>query len=210
LEILKRSFPEHNFFSEEAGQTQNQSEYLWIIDPLDGTTNFIHGFPHVGISIALLKNKQPILGVILDPLHNELFTAETGQGAYLNGIKISPSTTDSLEKTVTIMTRGATTESIKRHADLYQTIITNTHSTRITGSVALGLAYLACGRFDASINNDCKFYDCVAGNLISHEAGAILTTFRNQPWKGDSQGSTDILAANKHMHNQILNLIKEK
>jgi myo-inositol-1(or 4)-monophosphatase len=210
LKILRDRFPDHAFFSEERGKNETSSEYLWIIDPLDGTTNFVHHVGHSSVSIALIHQEKVELAVILNPFTEELFTAQRGSGALLNNQPIKPSTTANLATSVISLGRGASERGKMRHITIAQTVIPRTRSMRILGSTALDICYTACGRFDAHINNDCMFYDCAAGNLIAEEAGATVSDFRGTPWTKQSEGSKDVLVTNPTLHKKFIALLTEQ
>lgn len=208
--ILKKQFPDHAFFSEEAGMEKTNSEYLWVIDPLDGTSNFAHHLPFCCVSIALFKQQQPVLAVVYDPINDELFTAKTGKGARLNNTAIYPSETKDIEKAVVIIARGTSPDAKQRHAKIYPAVSPHFRSVRVLGSAALGITTVASGRFDAMIMNDCNFYDCAAANMIGREAGAIVSDFQGKPLTNETQGSNDILVINKHLQPAILEILMRK
>jgi myo-inositol-1(or 4)-monophosphatase len=205
--VLKKEFPDHAFFSEEAGLTQTQSEYLWVIDPLDGTSNFAHHLPFFCVSIALFKQKQPVLGVIYDPIHDELFSAETNQGAHLNSKPITSNTANNLQTSVFLMARSGSAEAKQNHTKTYNLITANVRTARVLGSGALSIAYVACGRFDGVIINDCNFYDCAAANIIAREAGATVSDFQGNALIHETEGTNNILVTNKQLHPQITKLL---
>lgn len=207
--ILKTAFPDHGFFSEEAGAAASTSEYLWVIDPLDGTSNFAHHIPFVCVSIALFKDKQPVLGVIYDPIHDELFTAETGKGSHLNGKAITPTSPKTLRESVVGLGRGSSQQSKERHLQIYQHIISKTRTTRVLGSAALGIVYAACGRFDGMIINDCNFYDCAAADIIAREAGAMVTDFQGKELAHQTEGISDILTTTRNLQQEIITMLGE-
>ncbi len=205
--ILKAAFPDHSFFSEEAGLLQTESPYLWVIDPLDGTSNFAQGLPFFCVSIALFQDTQPVLGVVYDPIHDELFTAQTGKGAQINGAPIVPSAADTIEKSVLALGRGSSLESKHRHTSIYTKVTPSTRSARIMGSAALGIAYAASDRFDGIIINDCNFYDCAAANIIAREAGATVSDFQGNPLMHETEGMSDILVTNKNLQPEIIKIL---
>ncbi|OGY33302.1 MAG: hypothetical protein A3C02_00405 [Candidatus Andersenbacteria bacterium RIFCSPHIGHO2_02_FULL_45_11] len=205
--VLKKEFPDHSFFSEEAGLTQTQSEYLWVIDPLDGTSNFAQGLPFFCVSVALFKNNQPILGVIYDPIHDELFAAQAGKGAQLNGTPITSSNANTLEKSVLALGRGSSVESKLRHTSIYTAITPKVRSARVMGSAALAITYSACGRLDGIIINDCKFYDCAAANIIARESGALVSDFAGNPLTHETEGMNDILIASPNIQQELIQIL---
>lgn len=206
--VLKKEFPNHSFFSEEAGLTTTDSPYLWVIDPLDGTSNFAQGIPFFCVSIALFKNNEPVLGVIYDSIHDELYSAEVGKGAQRNANPITPSDTGALEKSVLALGRGSSIESKHRHTSIYAAVTPKVRSARIMGSAALGITYAASGRLDGIIINDCKFYDCAAANIIAREAGALVSDFAGNPLTHETEGMSDILVTNTNLQQKILAILQ--
>lgn len=209
LSLLKQEFPDHAFFSEEAGLSNNNSKYLWIIDPLDGTSNFTHHIPFCCVSIALFHQTKPLLGVVYDPLHEELYTAEVGKGAFLNEKPIYPSTTNELSKAMSALGRGSSKEAKDRHAQLYTAISAHTRTNRIIGSIALSIAYTACGKLDTAIINESNFYDCAAATIIARESGAHVTNFQGNALENETSGVHDILIAPPNLHAQLLNILAQ-
>jgi myo-inositol-1(or 4)-monophosphatase len=206
LETIIEKFPDHSFFSEEVGSEENDSDYLWIIDPLDGTTNFSVGSPHFGISIALSYKKEVILGCVYVPVLDELFTAEKGKGSFLNGKPISVLERKDLSKTTSLMYRQTSKEQNERFKKIANILISNTKSYRMWGATEVDLCYLACGRLDILTNNGCEIYNFAAGSIICTEAGAIVSDFKGNPLKLET---TDVLATNKHLHPELVQLLGE-
>ena len=203
FDILKTEHPDHGFFSEEAGHAPSPSAYTWVIDPLDGTTNFIHGIRFVCVSIALQHESDVLLGVIYDPLHQELFTAELNAGAACNHQPIRVGATAELLQTVLSINRSPEQKSRRRFSESLSHLTANTRTPRIIGSVALSLAYVACGRIDAFVGFETKYYDAAAGTLIAREAGAAISDFADRAWQPGIAKSADLLVANKTIHPQL-------
>jgi len=203
LEYLQEKFPNHSFFSEEKGMIDNGSDYLWIIDPLDGTTNFIHNFPYFCISIALAYKGKPLLGVIYQPLTQELYSAQLGKGAFLNNKPIRVNNLPTLDKAVGLIMRGADTVQKERSAKIFRLISTNLRTVRILGSV-VSICSVASGQFDLMVVNGSLFYDYAAAALIAQEAGATVTDFHGNPWKILKEERADLLIANPNLHKQFL------
>ena len=168
---LKRAYPGHAFIGEETGET-GRSRQTWVIDPLDGTHNFLRGFPHFCVSIAMLENGEPVYGVIYDPLRDETFTASKGDGAFLNERRIRVTTRDGLSGA--LLCTGFPYRQ-RRHLDaqieMTKTLLSSAEDVRRTGSAALDLAYVACGRIDGYYETGLKLWDMAAGCLIVREAG---------------------------------------
>ncbi|MBI4049243.1 MAG: inositol monophosphatase [Candidatus Doudnabacteria bacterium] len=205
LEIIQKSFPDHSIFSEETGLIDHKSDYLWMIDPLDGTTNFVHHISHFCISIALTHKHQPISAVIYNPIHNELFTAEKDKGAFLNGKKLLLPETQMMAKSVIFMGRGVAKGETLRFGRILSELTKHVRTIRVLGSAALGLCYTASGRYDALIINSCEAYDCAAGVLICQEAGLIVTNFKGHSWK---MKLDDVLVTNSKNTQSYIEILK--
>jgi myo-inositol-1(or 4)-monophosphatase len=201
-EKLKAAFPTHGVYGEEGTRDQMESEYRWYVDPLDGTTNFAHGFPafcvvmgleHRPAGLAADADGEIIAGVIYDPLRNEMFSAERGKGAFLNGRAIHVSKTKTLRESLT----ATGFPSHKRHASpnihFYQEITLRSHGVRRAGSAALDLAYVACGRLDGFWEFNLNPWDTSAGVLLVAEAGGTVTHFDGGKFTLDSR---EVLATN--------------
>ena len=206
IAIIRSSFPEHGILSEECGMIKPSSEYRWIIDPLDGTVNFAHRVPIFCISIALTFNREVMLGVILNPISGELFSAVRGKGAQLNGrpIKVSPVADISESLLVTGFAYNIN-EIFNPVITRYGNCLKVAQGLRRLGSAALDLCYVACGRFEGFWEQNLKPWDTAAGCLIVAEAGGQVTTFSNQPFTVDH---LEILATNGRIHNRMLELLK--
>ncbi len=177
IEVLKDAYPEHAILAEESG-AQGDSEYLWIIDPLDGTTNFLHGFPQYAVSIALSHKQTLTLAVVYDPGRNELFTATRGRGAYLNDRRLRVS--KRIRLTDALIGTGFPFRELK-HLDSYlamfREIVKNTAGVRRAGAASLDLAYVAAGRLDGFWEMGLGPWDIAAGNLLIQEAGGLIGDF---------------------------------
>ncbi len=180
IKEIKKHFPEHDILSEEAGEERNGSDYLWVIDPLDGTNNFFRGIPYWCTSIALLKNNEPIVGVIFDPFHNELFVAEKGKGATLNNKPINVSPTIKINDAMIVYEQGHLFS--ERSFSAVLSINKKVRALRIMGSSALDMANVAAGRFEAFFNRRVSLWDIAAGVVIVGEAGGKITTADNKRW----------------------------
>ncbi len=207
---LGEVFPDHGVYGEEGTRERMQGEFRWYVDPLDGTTNFAHGFPQFCVSMGLekrpagLKPGQDgtlVAGVIYDPLRDELFTAERGQGARLNGKPAKVSRTPQLAEALL----GTGFPSRKRHASpnihFYQEFTLRSHGVRRAGSAALDLAYVACGRMDAFWEFNLNPWDTAAGILLIEEAGGKVTNFAGAPYQLKSD---EILATNGLIHEELI------
>jgi myo-inositol-1(or 4)-monophosphatase len=207
LSIIKRKFPKHNFYTEESLGKETISGHLWVIDPLDGTTNFFHTFPHFCISIAHLYNGKVDLGVIYDPFRKELFHAEIGKGAFLNNKKIAVSNIEKLSDALLITgfayERG---EILKKNLRLIEKFFDmGIQGIRRTGSAALDLCYIACGRADGYWEFALKPWDHAAGSLIVTEAGGKITKINGEKYE---VFKNDILVSNSKIHEQMLEVLR--
>jgi myo-inositol-1(or 4)-monophosphatase len=206
VERLSAHFPSHSIVAEEGGGHLGPSEYCWYVDPLDGTTNFAHGFPMYNITMALEQSGELIAGVIFDPEHNEMFTAERGSGAYLNNRRIRVSKVNRLENT--LVATGF--PSRKRHENVnihfYYQLAMLTHGVRRAGSAALDLAYVASGRLDGFWEFGLNPWDMAAGILLITEAGGRCSDMKDGPV---NLRGPHLLADNGLVHQQILDLFGE-
>ena len=201
---IKKNFPEHSIFSEEKGQDNKKSDYLWLIDPIDGTTNFSIHNPFWAISIALAYKNKIIMGVVNAPILKERFTAVKNQGAYLNNKKIKASNIKS-GKIINAFCHGNKIKDIKRAIKYYQKQKLNHLDCRQLGSASLELCYVASGRIESIIIPGVNAYDVAGGALILREAGGKITDFLGNKWH---LNSLDICATNKKIHPLILKNLK--
>ncbi len=185
LRALREAYPNHQVLAEESGLSAPESagsEYQWIVDPLDGTTNFLHGIPQYAVSIALLHHREPIRGVVYDPLKDEVFTAARGGGAFLNGVAISVSPERALSACVVgtgIPFRNEA--SLDKYVAMLRDVSHKTAGIRRLGAAALDLAYVACGRFDGFWELDLRPWDIAAGALLVTEAGGRVADVEGRP-----------------------------
>jgi myo-inositol-1(or 4)-monophosphatase len=202
---IRESCPEHQIYAEESGKHARNSEYRWLIDPLDGTANYVHGIPVFSISIALEKNGEILLGVIYDPVLDEMFYAEKGKGAYLNDRRLICAQKVNLRDS--IISTGFPYKNYHDFDDyirLFSKFIRNTAGLRRMGSAALDLAYTAAGRFDGFWELDLSPWDIAAGILIIGEADGIVTDIHGNHGYMETG---NVLAANKSVHKQMLELL---
>jgi myo-inositol-1(or 4)-monophosphatase len=202
VKILTRRFPKHSILAEEETLLQqHDNSYRWIVDPLDGTTNFAHGYPHFCVSIALEHENEIIIGLVYDPVRGECFQAIKNHGATLNGTSIRCSTVDDLDKA--LLATGFPYDR-RDNADFYlryfRAFLTRCQGIRRNGSAALDLCYVACGRIDGYWELKLKPWDIAAGSLIIAEAGGLLSDFRGQRF---NINGNETLAANALIHGQM-------
>lgn len=202
LEVLRRHFPQHSILAEESGKLGNQdNDFLWAIDPLDGTTNYAHQYPCFAISIGLLIQGVPKVGVIYDPFHNELFRAAAGLGATRNRRPIQVSQTAELGKS--LLVSGFAYDRRETTDNNYAEFCHLTHLTqgvRRGGAAALDLAYVACGRVDGYWERGIAPWDVAAGIILVQEAGGKVTAYDGTPIKIESGR---ILSTNGHLHDSL-------
>jgi myo-inositol-1(or 4)-monophosphatase len=202
IPLLAQAFPHHRILSEEGGGNHTESEWVWIVDPLDGTTNFAHGYPHFAVSIALQRNGATVVAVVYDAMQDELFTARQGAGAHCNGRPIRVSTTPGLERS--LLTSGFPYDrqtNARNNVDHFADLLMRSHSVLHSGSAALDLAYVACGRLDGYWEFKLSPWDYAAGWLLVLEAGGRVTGPEGEPV--DMQKG-DIVTTNGHIHAELL------
>lgn len=199
---LRQRFPEHAIVAEEGSGRSSASAYTWYVDPLDGTLNYLHGLPIYCVSLGLLYEGQPYLGVVYDPTRDELFAAERGRGAYLNGRRIHVSRTASLN--VALLTTGFPYERFSRadnNLREFAHILLKVQDVRRPGSAALDICYAAAGRSDGHWELGMKPWDVAAAALILSEAGGQLSGWHGEPWVVTDER---LVATNGHIHNQLV------
>lgn len=199
---LQKAFPDHGIVGEEGSRSAGSGEFLWYVDPLDGTTNFAHGFPVFCISLGLVQNAEVIAGVVFDPTRNELFAAERGTGATLNGEPIHVSKIARLGESLL----GTGFPSKKRHLNpnihFYHQLTLKSHGIRRPGSAALDLTCVASGRYDAYWEFNLNSWDTSAGVLLVEEAGGKVTHMDGS--KFDVAASREVLASNGLIHDELM------
>ena len=208
IDYIRKEFPNHRFLAEERGQVERSpSPYLWVIDPLDGTTNFAHGYPAYCVSIGLEYEGHCVLGVVFDPSRNELFTATHGGGARLNGQPIRVSSTSSLEKSLLVTGFAYDIREAKRNnLDHFVKFALKAQGLRRTGSAALDLCYIAAGRFDGFWEVRLNPWDMAAGSVLVREAGGQLTNFSGHDLSIYGQ---ELVASNGQIHQAMLAVLNE-
>ncbi len=188
VDELNKAKKNYSFITEETGKITNKyKDIFWIIDPIDGTTNFLHGIPHFAISIALQKNNEIITGLIFDPIKNEIFYAEKNNGSYINNNRIRVSKKTNLEECLF----ASNNDGVKSlHPEL---------NLRNTGCAALDLAYVGCGRFDGYFHNNINIWDIAAGKIIIEEAGGKVNNINHY-----NANNIDIRAGNPNIYEKML------
>lgn len=198
---LLREFPDHGIVAEESGGSgSTNAEFVWHVDPLDGTTNFAHGYPCFAVSLGLLQHGEPIAGVVFDPVRNELFSAARGEGACLNAKPIRVSSVERLSESLLSTGFPVQQRSANRNIYHYWHFTLNSHGVRRDGAAALDLCYVACGRFDGFWEFGLKSWDTAAGILLVSEAGGLVSDFVGQPFH---PGGKEALATNGRIHDEM-------
>lgn len=201
LKEIKKNFPSHKILSEESGNSKIISDYLWIIDPLDGTTNFFMHNPLFSISIGLLYKNEPLLGVIYVPLLDELYIAEKNKGATVNNKKIKVSNRRKISESYLTFCHGNKETHINKAISIYKTLKKEGKDFRQLGSAAVELALVARGITDSILIPGALPWDVSAGILLVREAGGKVTDFNNKRWTTKSK---NMLASNAKIHNELL------
>jgi len=209
IQIIKRVFPDHEILAEESAKSEKRltGPHQWIIDPVDGTTNFAHSYPQAAVSIAYEENGVVKMGAVYNPFVNELFWAEKGKGAYLNGKRIRVSKAPSLHSA--LLVTGFPYDRFKRasvYMKVVQAFLRTTHGIRRLGSAALDMCFVACGRFDGYWEVKLKPWDQAAGYLIAKEAGARCTNFSNAPLNIYKK---ETLVTNGLIHSAMIRVIRK-
>lgn len=204
VDRIRRSFPDHQVLAEECGWQGEESSYKWVIDPLDGTTNYAHGYRFFSVSIALEAQGEVVLGVVYDPVTDELFTARCGQGARLNGSPIWVSDEDALVDSLLCTGFPYDLPEIRRNLDFFERFVLRARAVRRDGSAALDLCYVACGRFEALWELTLNPWDVAAGKLILEEAGGRVTRLDGSTY---TIYDREILATNGKIHDQMVEVL---
>jgi myo-inositol-1(or 4)-monophosphatase len=205
VDLIRSRFPDHGFLAEEGLDEAPDRPYRWIIDPLDGTSNYVHRFPYYGVSIGLEYQRQIVLGVIFDPNRDELFVAERGRGARLNDRPIHPSHVTALSQAFVVASLPSAVSSDHPSVLRLLEVLPHAQSLQRTGSAALNLVYVACGRMDAFWSSSLKPWDVAAGSLIVTEAGGRITRMNGDPF---DPMLPDLLASNgSPVHDELRELL---
>jgi len=206
IQTIHERYPEHSIFAEESGEDRKKSDYTWIIDPLDGTRNYISGIPVFGVSIALEERNRIVLGVIYDPVHDELFTAERNKGAYVNGKEIRVNDQGNL--TQCLVATGFPfrfKRYLSPYMDCLRDVLDRASGIRRMGAASIDLAYVACGRFSGFWELGLSPWDVAAGSLLISEAGGVNTDF----WGNDDfLYKSYIASSNGKIHDALLGIIR--
>ena len=206
--VIKKAFPSHDFLGEENARKNTGSPYTWVIDPIDGTTNFAHTFPQCSISIALFHKNQVILGGVLNPITQELFLAQKGKGATLNGKKIHVSQVKKVHEALLVTGFPYNrNEIMPQLLTRFENFLRACHDVRRLGSAALDLCWVAAGRLDGYWEQNLNPWDVAAGTLILTEAGGKVTDFNGKKWPKMQDFGLEILASNGKIHTEMKNIL---
>lgn len=210
ISIIKTYLPDHDILAEETGcHNENNSDYLWIIDPIDGTTNFAHNFPHFAVSIGLVEKGEIVLGVVYDACKNELFWATKGGGAYLNSEQIQVSNTPELQQSLlaTGFPPKRSVEFMERSFDTFKKFMFRAQAIRRPGAASLDICYAACGRLDGFWEMKLSPWDVTAGVCIAREAGATVTNFESEDFDIYIKS---IIVSNGLIHSSMRDIIENR
>ena len=206
VSVLAREFPSHDILTEESAQAPRRSEYLWVIDPMDGTVNFTHNYPCVCASVGLMRGDEIIAGAVFDPIHGELFAAGKGDGATLNGSPLRVSSVPSLEGS--LLCTGFPYRLVENPGDtfrVFERISLLVQGVRRDGSAALDICYVAAGRFEGFWERELRPWDTAAGVLILREAGGRATDFAGKEFDPFMK---EIACTNSLVHEEMLGLFR--
>ena len=207
IEELQKARPNYSILSEEIGQIDNDESFRWIIDPIDGTANFLHGIPHFAISVGLEQDKEIICGIVYDPIKDEMFVAEKGNGAYLNNYRMRVSSRSKLKDCI-IFTGGPKREAKNRELALKEYYNFSSKvmlPIRKFGSAALDMAYVAAGRCDGFWQRNLNYWDIAAGIILVKESGGFVTDFSG---KNEYIQNKTILVTNSKVNNEMIEVLK--
>lgn len=206
IDFIKKEFPTHSVIAEEGGGYDLSSEYLWVIDPLDGTTNFAHGLPIFSVSIGIQKKGEMVYGVIYDVMRDAMYSAEKGSGAFCNGKKLNVSENDDLRKSVLVTGFPYNVHENPDFAyERFTAFLRVARAVRRLGSAAIDMCYVAEGVFDGFWEVSLNAWDMAAGKVIIEEAGGLVTDFSGQPMNIFEK---QILASNGKVHESMINVLR--
>lgn len=200
---LRKSFPRHGLWGEESGR-RKKTELTWVVDPLDGTTNYAHGYPFFCCSVALLRDERPVVGAVFNPISGELFTAAKAEGARLDDRPIRVSPVSRLEEALLATGFSYQVAETGYNLDNFKRFVLASQGVRRDGSAALNMSFVAAGRFDGMWERGPQAWDMAAGALLIQEAGGVVTDITGSPWRVDGE---NMLVSNGRIHQAMLNLL---
>jgi myo-inositol-1(or 4)-monophosphatase len=204
--VLRKKFPSHGLWGEESGGAPKKKGYTWVVDPLDGTTNYTHRYPFFCCSVALLKDGRPVAAAVYEPLRRELFAAEKDGGATLNGKPIRVSAVPALSHSLLCTGFAYQVHQTGYNLENFKRFILKSQGVRRDGSAALNLCYVACGRFEGFWERGIQAWDMAAGVLIAKEAGAVVTDLSGGPYDLLAQ---NVLASNAFVHKAMQSILAD-
>ena len=205
-EFLQSEYPEHTIISEESESIEGNSNYAWVLDPLDGTNNYSFGIPFFSTVIALTNGDESLLGIVYDPLRDEMFAARQGQGATLNGVPIHVTAKKRVQDSLIGLDLGYVDDNGKRILKFMAELWPNMYAYRIMGSAALGMAYVACGRLDVYFHMLVYPWELACGQLLVNEAGGTITDWEGKPV---TVGESSIIASSEAVNADFLRALRE-
>jgi len=205
VNTISKKFPKHNFLTEESDFIDNKSKFTWIIDPIDGTTNFVSGIPNFAVSIALAKNNSVVMGVVYNPYTQDMYIAEKGKGSYLNNKRLKVSTKKRFDECVLGFSLPSDIDLSKKSLSILSRNYGTFRALRNTGSAALNLCYVADKKFDMYFTLNLHSWDVAAAKLVVEEAGGKTTNIHNKKWTIEDRS---IVGSNRIIHNKFIRLLK--
>ena len=206
IDFVKKEFPTHSVLAEETGSHESSSEYLWVVDPLDGTSNFAHGFPIFSVSIGVQKNNETVCGVVYDVMNDAVYSSEKGSGSFRNGQKLQISTNDDIRKSMIVTGFPYNVAENPDHVfERFIAFLKTARAVRRLGSAAIDFCYVASGVFDGFWEVHLNPWDVCAGKLIVEEAGGLVTNFEG---KVSDIYSKQILATNGKVHKKMVEILQ--
>lgn len=200
-QYLLSAYPTYGFYSEEETGDISQFEYSWMIDPIEGTTNYSHNIPFFATQIALLHRDEVVASGVYLPVQNEMYYAEIGQGSFCNDIRLHVSPTQSLDKAILSIGKGTGVPNLTWWGNTNQKLAPKSRTLRFIGATGIDLCYVSAGKLDLHLNHGSQNYDYAPGSLIAREAGAKVTNFKGEPWKITD---SDIIVGNSKLVEQVL------
>ena len=205
--VLQAEYPDHSILSEETELLGGNSTYTWILDPLDGTNNYSFGIPFFSIVIALTHENDAVLGIVYDPLRDELFSAVKGRGCFLNNKPVHVTKKTGVQDSLIGLDLGYVDENGKRLLDFISELWPNMYAFRLMGSAALGMAYAACGRLDLYFHILLYPWELAGGQLLVREAGGVVTDWEGRP---PGIGENSVIASSSEVHADFLRILRQK
>ncbi len=203
--FLAEKYPTYGFYSEEEVSETSEFEYFWMIDPIEGTTNYSHNIPFFATQIALIHKGEVIASGVYLPVQNEMYYAEKGQGSFCNDVKLHIGQTETLNKAILSIGKGTGIPNLTWWGDTNQILAPKSRTLRFIGATGIDLCYVAAGKLDLHLNHGSQNYDYAPGSLIASEAGAQVLNFQGKPWK---ISDSDIIVGNTKLVEQALSLIR--